>query len=377
MAKKGRPTLIFLLLLLIVAGAVAFSDTNGKKPERPDEAISATANGDLLVFSAERLDSTGYSVEVLACSLKDQRVIFSAEVPRWIDSNVAFYILYPGADYLGLRWDGIRERVLNVSRDLGLSVGKVEFVKPALDKVGHSKGKFTYSAKLKAGQCTVLSFKGVFREMPKKVYLRNGKVLELPSASLSGNEEWLLTLTVPDGFNAWNAPIMVPKRLGRSEEFLRRCTEYRENLISLVGKRVTTAEELAQMDVPEEPRPPEDYCAELGANGSEVYSARLIGNSCLYSDGGYYGFDYSGKGGRVISVSFNSTGCKPAVWVAFTGRLNMFSRGVAAEDVWEGKHVRSLFGVFGNISVHNDDGDGPLMPDFEGFLVLDLVVQPG
>jgi len=360
------------LSLFLVLGAVVMSDTFWKEKEHPDRTISATANGDLLVFSAERLDNTGYSVEVLACSLRDQEVTFSAEVPEWIDSKVAFYILYPNADYLGLRWEGIREQVLNVSRDLGLHLGKVEFLKPALGRVRHSAGRFTYSAKLKAGQCTVLSFKGAFKEMPKKVYLRNGKVLELPSASLSGGEEWLLTLTVPDGFNAWNASIMVPKRLGRSEEFLRRCTEYRENLISLVGKRVTTMEELAQMDVPEEPQPPEDYCAELRANGSDVYSTRLLGNSCLYSDGSYYGFDYSGEGSQVISARFASTGCKPAIWVTFTGKLN-----VPLKQVNENGHGRSVFGVFGNISVYNGDGNGPLMPDVEGFFVLDLVVQSG
>ena len=364
----GRVVPIFLILgVAITLGMFLNSET---KETPPNQAYSATFNGNLYVRSVERLDDTGYSTEVLVCSLKDQRVKVEADVPEWIDSNVAFYITYSHLDYLGLLWDEIREELVNeTSKDW--NIGSFELVKPDPKKVTYSEGRFTYSDHLKKGQCTVFSFKGVFKELPNVVYLRDGKELPLPEASLTKQSGWLFFARVPEGYDGWNASVMIPRRLGRSKEFEKAYMEYFRGLLGQVGKRVVTEEELDHIKIADEPVPPDEYCAELRANGSEVSSTRLMGSSGLYSDGNYYSFEYSGKDGEMISVSFTSNGCNPAVWFTFAG--NLMGTGTT---VREGEHARSIFGVFSNFSVYNGDGDGPLMLDSEGFLVLDSIVEP-
>ncbi|WP_456365470.1 hypothetical protein [Thermococcus sp.] len=320
--------------------------------------------------SVERLDDTGYSTELLVCSLKDQDVKVEAVVPKWIDSSVAFYIAYSHLDYLGLLWGEIREELANeTSKDW--NIGSFELVKPDPKKITYSKGRFTYSDHLKKGQCTVFSFKGVFKELPNVVYLRDGKELPLPEASLTKRSDWLFFARVPEGYEGWNASVMIPKRLGRSKEFEKAYMEYFRELLGQVGKRVVTEEELGHIKIPDEPIPPGEYCAELRANGSEVSSTRLMGSSGLYSDGNYYSFEYSGKDGEMISVSFTSNGCNPAIWFTFAG--NLMGTGTT---VLEGEHARSIFGVFSNFSVYNENGDGPLFVDSSGYVVLDFIVEP-
>ncbi|MDV3104571.1 hypothetical protein [Thermococcus waiotapuensis] len=320
--------------------------------------------------SVERLDYTGYSAEVLVCSLKDQTVKVEADVPEWIDSNAAFYITYSHLDYLGLLWEEIRKELVNKTSE-GWKVGDFEFREPDLKKVTYSKGTFTYADQLKKGQCTVFSFKGVFKALPEGIYLRNGKRIPLPKASLTGQSDWLFFAQIPEGYKGWNASLMIPERLGRDSEFEKAYRNHLKSLFELVDKRLITEEELGHIEIPEEPVPPEDYCAEFTANGSKASSTRLLGSSGLYSDGNYYLFEYSGKNAETIFVSFTSTGCRPAVWFTFVGTL-----GGSGESIKENGHMRSIFGVFSNFSVHNGDGDGPLFVDSSGHVILDLVVEP-
>ncbi|WP_157065443.1 hypothetical protein [Thermococcus celericrescens] len=336
----------------------------------PNYARSATFNGYLYVRSVERLDDTGYSTEVLVCSLKDQDVKVEADIPGWIDLKTAFYIDYSKMDYLGLLWESIREELANETSE-GWNIESFEFREPDLGKVTYSKGKFTYSDHLRGGQCTVFSFKGVFKEPPNVVYLRDGKRLSLPKASLTKHSNWLFVVEVPEGYESWNTSVMIPKRLGRSKEFEKAYRDHLEGLFELVDKKLVTEEELAHLKVPVEPIPPDEYCATLAANGSEVSSTRVLGNTGLYSDGNYYSFDYSGKGEKSISVSFTSSGCKPAVWFTFVGTLDGLGETVKANG-----HMKSIFGVFSNFSVYNGNGDGPLFVDSLGYVVLDFIVEP-
>ncbi|WP_010477764.1 hypothetical protein [Thermococcus zilligii] len=164
---------------------------------------------------------------------------------------------------------------------------------------------------------------------------------------------------------------MIPERLGRDSEFEKAYRNHLKSLFELVDKRLITEGELGRIEIPEEPVPPEDYCAELVANGSRVSSTRPLGSSGLYSDGNYYLFEYSGKNGGTISVGFTSSGCRPAVWFTFVGALDG-----SGDSIKENGHIRSIFGVFSNFSVHNGDGDGPLFVDSSGHVILDLVVEP-
>ncbi|WP_010477763.1 hypothetical protein [Thermococcus zilligii] len=102
------------------------------------------------VSRVERLDYTGYSAEVLVCSLKDQTVKVEADVPEWIDSNAAFYITYSRLDYLGLLGEEIRKELVNRTSE-GWKIGNFEFMEPDLKKVTYSKGTFTYAERLKKG----------------------------------------------------------------------------------------------------------------------------------------------------------------------------------------------------------------------------------
>ncbi|BAD84616.1 hypothetical protein TK0427 [Thermococcus kodakarensis KOD1] len=371
MPDGNRAGFISAFLLFLVLGVLILSHNPHRNQTPPDTARFATFNGNMRVFSVERLDNTGYSAEFLVCSLAEQRLHIELEVPDWIDSNVSFYIIYPELDYFNLQWRGIKENILNSTEGL-YNVQDLKLVAPNPKAVHSSSRKFTYEPELAAGQCTGLSVKGVFKRSPRVIYLRNGTPMEFESKMTKiSDEQWVFTLKVPEGFRAWNASVLVPEKLGRDNEFLKACQEYRESLFSFVKKRVLTLEELSGLKIPAEPIPPEKYCSELKANGERISSTRLLGGSCLYGNGNYYIRDYQGGTSRTIETNFNSTGCKPAVWVVFNGLLEGSSDRVEVND-----HSRAVFGVFGNMSVYNGEGEGPLAVDSAGYITLDITTEP-
>ncbi|WP_099210852.1 hypothetical protein [Thermococcus henrietii] len=307
--KKYSVVILFFLILLVAIFSESSHNTPGPNTKTEDVKFA----GGVYSKSLEVLDSTGYTIHILLCSLAGGRVSVNITPRGWIDDRAAAYVLLPSGAYP----PGFLE---NIPKE----VGKFRMVNTTISNFSYENGMIKYRGYLKKGECTVLSIRAVFREpgLPKRIKVSELGVSEfaLPDVTLKGeNRSYGLEVWVPWDYGNWSLSVLVPRRLGRNETYRLELENYLSSMLDGLKKGIQPLGALKKPDS-KGPEPPDSYCAELSAPGDLVYTQRPLDLSGLYSDGAYYESDFSGNSSREVTMSLSAKGCSPAVWVIFRGK---------------------------------------------------------
>ena len=311
----------FLLILLLIA---VISEQNRQVPGPKTRDVKFA--GEVYPKSFEVLDNSGYTMNILLCSLADENVSVSITPEGWIDNRTAAYVLLPPGSYPP-----------GFLKDIPREVGKFRIVKATILNFSYENGMIKYRGYLKKGKCTVLSIRAVFREpgLPQRIEVSglSTNELTLPDAVLRGeNSSYALKISVPWDYGNWSLSILVPKRLGRNETYQMELEDYLSSMLSRLQKGIQPLSALKKPDS-NGPEPPNSYCAELSAPGDLIYTQRSLDFSGLYSDGIYYESDFSGNSSREVTMSLSARGCNPAVWLIFRGEAETFLTGPMLSSV--------------------------------------------
>lgn len=347
---KKYSVVIFFFLILLVA---IFSESSHNTPGPNTKTEDVEFAGGVYSKSLEVLDSTGYTIHILLCSLAGGRVSVNITPRKWIDDRAATYVLLPPGAYP----PGFLE---NIPKE----VGKFRMANTTISDFSYENGTIRYRGYLRKGECTVLSIRAVFREtgLPQRIEVSglSANELTLPDAALGGeNGSYTLKISVPWDYGNWSLSVLVPKRLGRNKTYRLELEGYISSMLGGLKKGIHPLNALKRPDS-KGPEPPGSYCAELSAPGDLVYTQRPLDFSGLYSDGAYYEKDFSGNSSGQLRLNLTAGGtCEPAVWIKFHGRVRNMLTGPLLSEV-------ALSGASGQGVVFDSELD----------VVEDLVVEP-